>query len=102
MERASEGPVRITKATVDAAWRRRRPGLRLTIRDAECRGIALVVNPTGMTWTVSYKPRGVDAVTGKRPATREVTLGSPATHSPEQARAMSRSMLRKRRRRCPP
>ena len=87
MERASEGPVRVTKATADAAWRRRRPGLRLTIRDAECRGLALVVNPTGMTWTVSYKPRGVDAGTGKRPATREVMLGSPATHSPEQARA---------------
>ena len=87
MEKASEGPVRITKATVDAAWRRRRPDLRLTIRDGECRGLALVVNPTGMSWTVSYKPRGADPLTGKRPATREVTVGTPATHSPEQARA---------------
>ncbi|MFC0388892.1 tyrosine-type recombinase/integrase [Muricoccus vinaceus] len=78
--------MRITKATVDGAWRRRRPDFRLTIRDAECRGLALVVNPTGMTWTVSYKPRGLDSRTGKRPSTREVTLGTPATHSPEQAR----------------
>lgn len=87
MERISEGRVRITKATVDGAWRRRRPDVRLTIRDTECRGLALVVNPTGMTWAVSYKPRGADPLTGKRPATREVMVGTPATHSPEEARA---------------
>ncbi|MFH5927033.1 tyrosine-type recombinase/integrase [Roseomonas xinghualingensis] len=86
MEKASEGPVRITKATVDAAWRRRRPDFRLTIRDTECRGLALVVNPTSMSWVVSYKPRGLDPRTGKRPATRELVVGAPATHSPEQAR----------------
>jgi integrase len=87
VEKVSEGPVRITKTAIDAAWRRRRPGLRLTVRDAECRGLALVINPTGMAWEVTYKPRGADPVTGKRFPTRYVTLGSPDTHSPDQARA---------------
>lgn len=82
----SEGPVRITKGTVDAAWRRRTPGLRLMIRDAECRGLALVVNPTAMSWTYSYKPRGRDPVTGKRFPSASVTIGTPASHSPDAAR----------------
>ena len=83
---ASEGPVKITKATVDSAWRRRAPGIRLVVRDAECRGLALVVNPTGMTWRYDYKPRGLDPHTGKRWASQTVTIGNPDTHSPEQAR----------------
>jgi hypothetical protein len=86
MERLSEGPVRITKATVEAAWKRRRKGLRLTIRDMECRGLALVVNPTVMTWNVSYKPRGLDPSTGRRPASRELVIGVPAELTPDQAR----------------
>lgn len=81
-----EGPARITKATVDAAWRRRRPGERLVIGDAGCRGLALVVNPTGMAWRFNYKPRGTDPRTGKRFPTRSVTIGNPETHSPDAAR----------------
>lgn len=84
---ASEGPVRITKATVDAAWRRRAEGVRLVLRDAECRGLALVVNPTAMAWRYDYRPRGVDAHTGRRWPMQSVTLGNPATHSPDEARA---------------
>ena len=87
MKVVSDGPTKITKATVDAAWRRRLTGQRLILRDAECRGLALVVNPTGMTWTYSYRPRGRDAQTGRRPATQSVTLGNPATHTPDEARA---------------
>ncbi|WP_309228560.1 tyrosine-type recombinase/integrase [Roseomonas sp. KE2513] len=71
---------------MEAAWRRRAPETRLTIRDAECRGLALVVNPTSMAWAVSYRPRGLDPTTGRRPAMRELVVGSPATHSPDQAR----------------
>ena len=56
----TEKPVRITKATIEAAWRRRAPKRRMIVRDLECRGLALVVNPTGMTWSYSYRPRGVD------------------------------------------
>lgn len=81
-----EGPVRITEATIDAAWRRRAPDTRLMIGDLDCRGLALVVNPTGMTWRFDYKPRGVDAATGKRFATQSATIGTPASHSPDDAR----------------
>ncbi len=85
----SEGPVRITKATVEAGWRRRAEGVRLVLRDAECRGLALVVNPTGMTWKYDYRPRGLDAYTGRRWPMQSVTLGNPATHNPDEARAVA-------------
>lgn len=81
-----EGPTRITKATVEAAWKRRAQGARLIIGDAECRGLALVVHPTAMAWRFDYKPRGLDPATGKRFASRSVTIGNPETHSPDAAR----------------
>lgn len=86
MQWVSEGPVKITKATVDSAWRRRAAGVRLVVRDTECRGLALVVNPTGMTWRYEYKPRGVNIRTGNRWPSQTVTIGNPDTHSPDQAR----------------
>lgn len=82
----TERPVRITRATIEAAWKRRAPGTRLVVRDAECRGLALVVNPNSMTWSFAYKPRGSDPLTGRRFATRTVSLGNPASHTPEAAR----------------
>jgi integrase len=82
----SEGPTRITRATIEAAWRRRAEGKRLVIRDMECRGLALIVNPTAMAWVYSYKPRGHDPLTGRRFPTKSLTLGGPASHSPEDAR----------------
>ncbi|WP_198371139.1 tyrosine-type recombinase/integrase [Roseomonas rosulenta] len=81
-----EGPTKITKATVEAAWRRREPQQRLVISDQACPGLELVVNPGGKTWRFDYKPRGKDQRTGKRFATRSITIGSPETHSPEDAR----------------
>jgi integrase len=87
MRVASEGPIKITKATIDAAWRRRAPGSRTIIRDKDCRGLALIVNPTGMTWTYAYRPRGTQPLTGKRWPNQSVSLGNPETHSPESARA---------------
>ena len=44
MQISSEGPTKITKAVIDAAWRRRGPSRRLIIRDKDCRGLALIVN----------------------------------------------------------
>jgi hypothetical protein len=82
-----EGPTRITKATIEAAWRRRAPGLRLIVRDAGCRGLALIVNPTSMSWSYAYRPRGTDPRTGRRWPNRTVTIGNPASHSAEDARA---------------
>lgn len=86
MRTTSEGPVKITRATIEAAWRRRKQDHRLIVRDAECRGLALVVNPTAMRWEVGYRPRGTDPLTGRRWPNRTVTLGNPGTHSPEDAR----------------
>ncbi|WP_322994113.1 tyrosine-type recombinase/integrase [Castellaniella sp.] len=82
----SEGPVRITKTAIEAAWKRRAPGQRIVIRDETCRGLALVVNSTSMAWRFDYKPRGVDPLTGKRFPSRSVTIGTPASHDPEAAR----------------
>jgi integrase len=79
-------PIKITKATIEAAWRRRKKDHRLIVRDAECRGLALVVNPTTMRWEYAYRPRGADPVAGRRWPNRTVTLGNPETHSPEGAR----------------
>ena len=83
---ASEGPIKITKATVDGAWRRRKPDNRLIIRDKDCRGLALIVNPTTMTWSFAYRPRGIDPLTKRRWANKAITLGNPASLSVEDAR----------------
>lgn len=83
----SEGPVKITKATVEAAWKRRRKDVRLVVRDAECRGLALVVNPTGIVWRYDFKPRGTNPRTGRRWPSASVTIGTPESHSPDKARA---------------
>ena len=82
----SEGPTKITKSTIEGAWRRRAPDQRLIIRDKDCRGLALIVNPTGMAWSYAYRPRGTDPLTGRRWPNRTVTLGNPETHSPDDAR----------------
>jgi integrase len=82
----SEGPTKITKATIDAAWRLRAADARLIIRDRDCRGLALVVNATSMTWVYSYRLRGTDPSSGRRWPNRSVTIGNPATHSPDDAR----------------
>src|ERR1039457_2363790 len=87
MQVISEGPTKITKATIDAAWRRRKPDHRLIVRDKDCRGLALIVNPTTMTWSYAYRPRGIDSATGRRWPNQTITLGNPETHSPDDARA---------------
>ena len=58
----------------------------MILRDQDCRGLALVVNPTGMTWSYSYRPRGLDPITGRRAPNRSVTIGNPASHTPDEAR----------------
>ena len=87
MHVTSEGPIKITKATIDAAGRRAKKEHRLIVRDKQCRGLALIVNPTTMTWTYVYRPRGKDAATGRRWPNQTITLGNPETHSPDGAGA---------------
>lgn len=84
-----EGPIKITKATIEGAWRRRSSEQRLILGDAVCRGLALVVNATSMSWVFSYKPRGQDPINGKRFATRSITIGNPESHSPDDARSIA-------------
>lgn len=81
-----QGPLKITRAAIDAAWKRRAPAQRTIISDAECRGLALVVNSSSMSWRFEYRPRGVDPLTGKRFASRSMVLGNPASLSPDAAR----------------
>ena len=87
MQVVSEGPVKITKATIESAWRRRSTDKRLIVRDKECRGLALMVNATSMTWSYAYRPRGANPHTNRRWPNRTVSLGNPTTHSPDDARA---------------
>jgi integrase len=86
MPTTSEGPLKITKGTVEKAWKGRAPSQRLIIHDVDCRGLALIVNPTAMRWEYAYRPRGLDPHTGKRWPNRTVTIGNPMTHSPDEAR----------------
>lgn len=83
---ARKGPLKITRGNIEAAWKDRAPKCRLIIGDLECRGLALVVNPTSMSWRFDYKPRGLDPHTGKRFSSRSITLGNPASLSPDAAR----------------
>lgn len=85
MQVITKGTVKITKAVISETWRQRGEGTRLIVRDRECRGLALIVNPTAMSWVYSYKPRGHDDQ-GKRFSTRSVTIGNPETHSVDEAR----------------
>jgi integrase len=79
-------PTKISRRTIEAAWKGRAAETRTVIPDAECRGLALIVHATAMSWIYSYKPRGLDPATGKRPATQSLTLGNPESLSPEAAR----------------
>jgi integrase len=87
-----EGPTKITRSTIDAAWRRRASSVRTVIGDFECRGLALIVNATSMSWVYSYKPRGIDPSTRKRFATKSLTIGNPETHSPDHARTAANEL----------
>ncbi len=92
MQVTSEGPIKITKGTIEAAWRRRSADRRLIIRDRDCRGLALIVNATAMRWEYSYRLRGIDLHTNKRWPNQTVTLGNPKTMSPDDARAAANAV----------
>jgi integrase len=87
MKVTREGPVKIGIKTIERAWRGRAKDPRHVVADSERPGLALIVNATSMSWSYGYKPRGVDPATGKRFNSKSVTLGSPATLSPDEARA---------------
>jgi integrase len=77
---------RITRATIEAAWKRRSNIERQIIRDTACGGLALLVGARSASWLLTYKPRGKNPQTGKRWATQSLIIGTPETHGPEAAR----------------
>ena len=81
-----EGPIKIGVKDIERVWRARAKDARRVVVDSERPGLSLITNATSQTWSYSYKPRGVDPETGKRFHTRSMTIGSPATHSPHEAR----------------
>jgi integrase len=87
MKITREGPVKIGIKTIERVWRSRAKDGRHVVTDSERPGLALIVNATSMSWSYSYKPRGADPETGKRFNSKSVTLGSPDTLSPDEARA---------------
>jgi integrase len=82
-----EGPVKIGVKTIERAWKSRAPNARTVISDSERRNLALITNAASQSWVVEYKPRGVDPTTGERFNTKSIKIGSPASISPDQARA---------------
>jgi integrase len=72
---------------ITRAWKSRAPGVRHILTDGRCAGFVLITNSRSQTWAVEYRPRGTDPVTGKRFSMRTLTVGSPATHSPDEALA---------------
>jgi hypothetical protein len=57
------------------------------VTDKDCRGLAPIANPTSLTWSYAYRPRGTDPLTKRRWPNRTVTIGNPTTHSPDDARS---------------
>jgi len=86
MQVISEGSVKITLGTVEAALKRRTADRRVIIRDKVCPGLSLIVNARGGRWEFAYRPRGTDPQTGRRWPNRTVSLGTPESHSPDDAR----------------
>jgi integrase len=82
----TRAPAKISRSVIEAAWKQRKSDQRLIVRDKDCRGLALIVNAASMVWSYSYRPRGIDPHTGKRWPNRTITIGTPASHTPDAAR----------------
>jgi hypothetical protein len=77
-------PARIRKLITDA---RQTPGfVRHSIADEDQHGLFLVVGKRTASWTLKYRPRGLNP-DGTRPAPTALVLGDRALVSPEEARA---------------
>jgi hypothetical protein len=77
---------RITRPTIQKAWKQRSSAERQMIRDSECGGLALLVGARTASWLLTWKPRGKNPETGRRWATQSLIIGTTATHGPEAAR----------------
>lgn len=82
----SDAPAKISRAVIEAARKRRQEGVRRIIRDTSCPGLALVMSPSSEIWRFDWRPRGLDG-RGRRWPTQSLTIGTPASHTPDAARA---------------
>ena len=87
MKPTRERKAKIGVKDVVRAWNNRASDTRHTMTDARCPGFRLITNANSQTWSVEYRPRGVDPVSGKRFPMQSITIGTPATHSPDEALA---------------
>jgi integrase len=87
---------RITKATIEAAWRNRGDGGGPPIRDHKVRGLNLAIHAHHATWRLDFRLPGRHPETGKRWPNDTLTLGrlSPAFHLDEaRAAALEQKLL---------
>jgi integrase len=87
MKPTRERKAKIGVKDVVRAWNNRASDTRHTMTDARCPGFRLITNANSQTWSVEYRPRGVDPVSGKRSPMQSITIGTSATHSPDEALA---------------
>ena len=72
---------------IERVWKDRAKGARIILTDRTCPGLELITNANSQSWMRPYRLRGVDPTTDKRFPMTAARLGSPATLSPDQARA---------------
>ncbi len=72
---------------IERVWKDRAKGARIILTDRTCPGLELITNADSQSWVRPYRLRGVDPTTDKRFPMTAARLGSPATLSPDQARA---------------
>jgi integrase len=82
-----ESLTKIGVRDITRAWKSRATDARHVLTDARCSGFMLITNAGSQTWSVEYRPRGQNPVTGKRFNMTTVQIGTPATHSPDEALA---------------
>ena len=87
MDITRERKAKIGVKDVVRAWKNRVKDTRTVMTDARCPGFMLITNANSQTWTAEYRPRGVNPVTRKRFPMRSLPIGTPATHSPDEALA---------------
>jgi hypothetical protein len=51
-----QGPVKITRAVIDAAWKKLAPGHRTILNDVDCRGLTPADDGRRLTLNLSAKP----------------------------------------------
>ena len=94
MRVVTKPPAKVTRAGIETTWRRQSADRGLIVRDKPCRGLALALRATAMTWGFSWRPRGLAAQTDTRWPNRTATLGNPESHAADDARTEANRIKR--------